>query len=127
MSAATTVGIASVGALLASGDGEMAAYLVAAGLVIGPSAGNAWLDEPGDALTGLAIRAAGAGAMIYGLRNFDIVAGSSTTADGYIFLAGGIAYLVGLGYDLRTQYVNGRAANVRVRQRGAGLALVVRV
>jgi hypothetical protein len=112
---------------VAGGDGEMAAVLVSSSLVVGPSAGNLWLGEEDDALTGFLIRTAGAGAMAYALSGFDVVAGGGSEADVYVFLAGATAYLVGLGYDLRTQYVNGTAARVRVQSAGAGLAVVMRL
>lgn len=126
VSAATTAGLAALGALAANGDGATAAWLVGASAVVGPSAGNVWLGERSDALAGLALRAAGAGAVIYGMQSFDDDAEPSVAYD-VALLAGAATYLVGLGYDLGTQVRNGRAARVRVAPAGAGLAVSVRL
>lgn len=124
VSTGTTAGLAALGALAANGDGEAAAWLVGASAVVGPSAGNAWMGERDDALVGLALRAAGAGAVLYGMQSFSYDAEPSVVYDAAL-IAGAATYLVGLGYDLGTQVRNGRAARVRVAPAGAGLAVTV--
>ena len=98
--------------------------------VVAPSAGNLWLGKTSDALVGLGLRAVGAGAAAYGLRNFDFVTGSSTALDDYIAAGGVLVFLGGVGYDIATQYRNGRRARVetsrvRIVPTGVGLSLHV--
>lgn len=122
-SAGATAGLAGLGALAAGGDGELAAYLVVAGLVVGPSAGSVVLGEYRRGATGVLLRAGGTGMAAYGLRRALSDDGVGAT-DVVLVVAGSAAALAGLAYDLRTQHQSGRPM-ARVQVRGAGLGLAV--
>ena len=106
----------------------VAAALVVGGLLVGPSVGNLVQGEYGDAAVGAGLRTLGAGLLAGAFASTFMNAGlneADTYAVGAAVVVVGVAFLGGSVYDVTTARLNARDARVRVRPRGAGLALEV--